>query len=84
MKYESIEYFIKKHIRFKQHWNKKVIKMTDAVWQPLSEDTYIDGQEYAAGSMFKVFETTNFGWIVFDGNTKCPNGNIPNRRIIKW
>jgi len=58
--------------------------MTDAVWQPLAENTWLNGCEYAAGSQFKCFETTNFGWIVFAPETLTPCGNIPGKRIIKW
>jgi hypothetical protein len=74
--------FVKEHIRYKQHWNKKV-GMTDALWQPLSEDTWINGIMYAAGSEFKVFETRNFGWIVFKPGTLDGHGNLVSRRIVK-
>jgi hypothetical protein len=84
MEFTNMEQFFKQHLRFKQHWNKKVISMHDAVWQTLTANTWIDGCEYAAGSQFKVFETTNFGWIVFGPETKTPDGNTPGKRIIKW
>ncbi len=84
MTYISIDQFIKKHLRFKQHWNKKVIGMSDAVWQPLEDDTFLNECTYAKGSLFKVFETKNFGWIVFGPGTLTANGNTPNRRILKW
>lgn len=84
MQYANVDSFIKQHLRFKQRWNKKVISLTDAVWQSLNDNTWLDGCEYAAGSLFKVFETTNFGWIVFGPETRTPDGQIPNKRIIKW
>lgn len=84
MKYENISDFIKNHLRHKQHWNKKNISMQDAKWQELEDDTYLGGIEYAKGSRFKVFETQNFGWIVFEPDTKTPDGNVPGRRIHKW
>lgn len=84
MNYQSLEQFFKQHLRFKQHWNKRVISMQDAVWQTLADNTWLDGCEYAAGSQFKIFETTNFGWVVFGPETKTPNGNVPNKRIIRW
>ena len=80
----SLEQFFKLHLRYKQHWNKKVITSSDAVWQPLTENTWLDGCSYAKGSLFKCFETTNFGWIVFDPNTLTPDGLYPGKRIIKY
>ena len=80
----NVEHFIKTHLRHKQHWNKRMIDMQNAVWQTLAEDTWLDGCEYAKDSQFKVFETSNFGWIVFGPETKTPDGNIPGKRIIKW
>jgi hypothetical protein len=85
MKFYNVDEFIKAHIHFKQHWNKKLIGMKDAFWQTLEDDSYIGGCEYAKSSPFKVFETTNFGWIVFDSQkTKTPDGNIPGKMIWKW
>jgi hypothetical protein len=80
----GIEDFIKRHLRFKQPWNRKLVSSKDAVWQTLAVDIWLDGCEYAKDSQFKVFETTNFGWIVFGPETKTPDGNTPNKRIIKW
>lgn len=80
----SLERFIKEHIRYQQHWNTKVVDMRRAKWQELSEDIWMDGSSYAKGSKFKVFETQNFGWIVFDKDTKTVEGNVPNRRILKF
>lgn len=58
--------------------------MSDAKWQQLNESTWIDGIEFATGCKFKVFETTNFGWIVFSPGSKTVDGNKPGRRIFKW
>jgi hypothetical protein len=82
--FKSTDEFIKLHIRTGQHWNKKVITMSDAKWQTLARDTYIDGITFAAGSKFKVFETSNFGWIVFGPESLTPSGNTPSRRIFKY
>ncbi len=84
IKYPSIETFIMEHLRYKQHWNKKHITISDAIWQTLDNDTFLNGIVYATGSLFKVFETTNFGWIVFGPDTKTADGNIPFRRIVKY
>lgn len=84
MTYPNMETFFKQHLHYKQHWNKRNISMNDAAWQSLTEDTWLAGCEYAKGSRFKVFETPNFGWIVFDQDARTPNGNIPDKRIIKW
>lgn len=84
MKYESVEHFIESHIRYKQHWKKKSITMEDAVWQELNEDTWLDGIAYAKGSKFKVFESENFGWVVFHSDSKTTEGLTPARRILKW
>jgi hypothetical protein len=81
MKYIDSLQFVKENIRYKQHWNKK--QMLDAIWQPLTENTFIGNTSYAAGSQFKVFETRNFGWIVFAPGTKDCHGNPIIHRIIK-
>ena len=80
----GLEQFFKEHLRVKQHWNKRVIDLTNAVWQTLAADIWLDGCEYAKGSQFKVFETRNFGWIVFDKATRTPDGNVPGKHIIKY
>ena len=80
----STDEFIKRHLRFGQHWNKKSIKLEDAKFQTLENDTYVDGITYAAGSQFKVFETANFGWIVFKADSLTPEGHRPGRFIHKW
>ncbi len=84
MNFIGLDQFFKQHLRFKQHWNKRCITLKDAVWQPLSTDTWLDGCEYASGSLFKCFETSNFGWIVFGPGTLTPSGNTPDKRIIKY
>jgi len=84
MNFISVDDFIRKHLKTKQHWNKKTIGLKDAIWQKLDEPTHIENCAFAAGSTFKVFETTNFGWIVFDKNTRTVSGNIPVKRIFRW
>ena len=84
MNYNGIEHFIKTHLRYKQHWKKKIILMSDAVWQTSEDDTSLGNCSYAKGSQFKVFETQNFGWVVFAPGTKTPSGDEPNRCIHKW
>lgn len=84
MDYPGTEKFIKDHIRYKQHWKRKHIGVQDAKWQPLANDTWIEGQEFAKGSQFKVFETQNFGYVVFHPESKTPTGNVPHRRIFKF
>jgi hypothetical protein len=84
MKHENISDFIKGHLRFEQHWRKKHIDMCDAKWQTLAEDTFIGDSSYRKGSQFKVFETRNFGWIVFTSDTKTADGLTSYRRILKW
>jgi hypothetical protein len=84
MDYPGIEHFIKLHLRYKQHWNKKLISLSDAQWQPLENDTFLDGIEYAKGSLFKCFVTTNFGWVIFSPDTLTTRGHISGKRIIKY
>lgn len=84
MEYYTVEQFIKKHLKYKQHWNKKIISLKDAKPQFLENDTHIGGIDYAKGSEFKVFETTNFGWVTFHRDTKTPDGHIPGKLIQKW
>ena len=80
----DLERFFKRNLRFKQHWAKRNIAMKDAAWQPLKEDTWLDGCTYAKGSKFKCFETTNFGWVVFDHDSRTPDGYLPGKFIIKY
>lgn len=82
--YPSLDNFIKNHIRFKQHYAKRVIGLRDAHWQELKQPTFIQNIVFASGSLFKVFETSNFGWIVFAPGTLTIDGNEPGRRIFKW
>ena len=81
--YPDLMTFVADHIRYKQHWNKRVISLTDAVWQTLDNHTFIDHWTFAVGSQFKVFETSNFGWIVFGPDTRLMDGSKPIRRIFK-
>ena len=81
--YPSLIDFIKTHIRYKQHWNKQNVDMTAALWQSLKDDTFIQQWTFAKGSMFKCFETKNFGWIVFHPTAVLIDGGKPIRRIFK-
>jgi|HubBroStandDraft_2_1064218.scaffolds.fasta_scaffold271064_3 hypothetical protein len=58
-------------------------KLETAKWRGLPEDTNIEGISFPKGARFKVFETANFGWVVF-APTKTVEGNEPARRIFKW
>ena len=84
LKFFTAEEFIKAHLRHGQHHKKRYVRIEDAKPQTLSEHTHIAGIEYAKGSEFKVFETQNFGWICFKGNTKTPDGKVPGKIIHKW
>lgn len=90
MEYMTGTEFCDKFMRNGHHWNKKTIKMTDAKWQVLPFDVCIfcensgsSGKSFVKGSKFKVFETPNFGWIVFHPGTKDGFGNEVSKRILK-
>jgi len=53
-------------------------------WETLKEDTSIDGIPFAAGSRFKRFESANFGYVVFDSESRTPEGWVPGRRIFRY
>ena len=76
--------FFRKYLRTKQHWNKKIINMHDAIWQPMKDTEYLDQWIFPKGTIFKCFETTNFGWIVLHPDSVDINGNKPARRIFKY
>jgi len=84
----SVDEFIKQHLRHGQHHRKRIIDMKAAIWQKLERDmTLCDSNncyQFSKDSEFKVFETTNFGWIVFHPDSRTPEGAIPGRRIFKW
>lgn len=84
IKFYDLADFIKRHLRTGQHWNKKVIGLGDAKWQTLEHDAHVGEGVYAAGSQFKVFETTNFGWVVFKTDSLTPGGQRPARFIQKF
>jgi hypothetical protein len=84
IKFYGLGDFITKHLRFQQHWNKKVIRLEDAKWQTLENDAHVGEGTYAAGSQFKVFETQNFGWVVFKTDSLTPTGQRPGRFIQKF
>jgi hypothetical protein len=84
MKYPSLGEFFKRYLRYKQHWNKKTIDMKDAVWQELDDDYFLFDTAFKKGSTFKIFETRNFGWIVFGPDARTVDDMIPNKRIFKY
>lgn len=54
-----------------------------AIWNTLTEDVWFDGYEYAKGSKYKFWEGKDFGWVIFDKDSKTPHGNIPGKFIHK-
>lgn len=79
-----METFLQKYLRVGQHWNKKVIGMKDAIWQPMKETEYLGNWIFPKGTIFKCFETTNFGWIVLHPEAVDIKGNKPTQRIFKY
>jgi len=79
-----MENFFRKYLRTGQHWNKKVISMKDAKWQSMTEDEYLGQWMFPKGTIFKCFETTNFGWIVLHPDAVTAWGHKPAQRIFKF
>ena len=77
----NLEQLIKTYGKTK---NGRPAKITNSEWKALPEDIWIEHWKFKAGSMFKAFETTNFGWLVFAPDTKLANGAKPIKRIFKW
>jgi hypothetical protein len=68
-----------------QTTRRRPLKTLDkAEWRTLEEDTMFQGIMYAKGSKFKVFETKNFGWVVFATGTRTPTGNVPGRLVHQY
>lgn len=84
MKYKSVVDFFPHSPYVGRSYRRSTPKMNKAKWQTLSEDTSVDGIPFAAGSEYKVFETSNFGWVVFSSTARTPSGDIPGRRIFKY
>lgn len=81
--YQDTGQFIKTHMgKFRN--GRYARKLSDTVWQELERDTYLDNCVYAKGSKFKVWETSNFGWIAFHPDTKTADGHIPNKRLLRY
>lgn len=57
--------------------------LASAVWQKLEEDTSVQNKEFRAGSLYKAFETQNFGFVIFHENAKTPTGSTPEQRFFK-
>lgn len=55
------------------------LSLKNAKWNTLDEDSNFDGIEYAKGSQYKFFETTDFGFVVFSRESKTPSGDIPGK-----
>lgn len=64
--------------------NGRIANMGNAEWKELPEDMWMEQWQFSKGSLVKVFETKNFGWIVFHASAKLTNGAEPVRRIFKW
>lgn len=64
--------------------NRKLRTLDKAEWLLTRDDTHFNGITYAAGSWYKFFETKNFGWVVFRGDSKTPEGTTPGRFIHKF
>ena len=58
--------------------------LAKAEWHKLEHDTNFEGIDYAAGSMFKFWETQNFGWVCFHPSSKTPEGHTPGRFLFKY
>lgn len=84
MNYMSLDQFFEKYLRTGQHWNKKKITLTDAIWQLLAEDTFLFGKEIPKGSRFKCCETDNFGYIIFAPEVVDCDGVKLDKRIYKY
>ena len=84
MNYISLDDFFNRYLRTEQHWNKKRILLSDAVWQELKEDTFLFGMEIPKGSVFKCFETTNFGYVAFAPDTVNCQGVKLHKRIYRY
>lgn len=57
------------------------LSLKDAEWQTLEEDTIFEGIAYAKGSRFKIFETEDFGHVVFSPGTLTPSGEVPAKLL---
>jgi hypothetical protein len=58
--------------------------LAKAEWHILQHDTNFEGIDFQAGSMFKFWETQNFGWVAFHPASKTPEGSTPGRFLFKY
>lgn len=63
---------------------KKHLTLANAQWKVLDVDSWFNGIEYAAGSRYKIFETQDFGWVIFHSDSKTPDGNRPGKFIHRY
>ena len=63
---------------------RKVITLDKSEWHVLQHDTNFEGIDYAKGSMFKFWETEDFGYVSFHPSTKTPEGNRPGKLTHKY
>ena len=85
MKYKTVNDFFPQNLEsLAKNVRTRVYSLRNAEWRRLEDDTYVDGITYAKGSEYKVFETTNFGWVVFKPESKSPCGATPNKFIHKF
>jgi hypothetical protein len=59
--------------------NRKITSIEKAEWRELTKPINLDGCDFPAGAKYKVFETTNFGWVVI-----APIPGYSGKRIFKY
>jgi hypothetical protein len=55
------------------------LRFDRAVWRTLDEDITFEGIRYAKGSRYKIFESENFGHVMFAPETLTPEGSTPGK-----
>jgi hypothetical protein len=63
---------------------RKSITLAKAEWHKLQHDTNFEGINFKAGSLFKFWETQNFGWVCFHPNSLTPDGNKPGKYLFRY
>jgi hypothetical protein len=58
--------------------------LAKAEWHKLEHDTNFEGIDFAAGSLFKFWESQNFGWVAFHPSSKTPEGHQPGKFLFKY
>lgn len=58
---------------------RQIQHLKNAKWQTLDKPTNMEGYGIPAGAQYKVFETKNFGWVVF-----APIEGYSGKRIFKY